>query len=548
MKNSEQTARKRNKAEDPNCGQVIIIESPKRHCSGLGKKAKPPKLKCLVKETNSDLPDPKKKQSDSESKKEARASSPVVIESSSDLELRDTKKRNKVLKKKKDRKLFCIQIQNSDGLDEGQPGTDFHVSKKGEKAVLEVGRQDEESVMKRKKKKKEKRKDKPACLELLHSGDSEEDVKQISAELKPGCQEMPSGQKKSRTLEQKVVGDEVEKKYFEYYKKYLENISKKDIASYKCEDAQSRDGPMQRRNDLARRSEEDSEAIQKKKKKKKKLNKISPASLSCLAKIQENHCNMMSEYSLKCGSEKSAGLGKANKAAKKKAKRQTGDASRFSEAGQDISSKVGAPGGKRKKAKKHKVKRDDQDGFEGSQERQVKKKRKNKEIENSWDGGKKAKMKPETKVTADEIKLVAFRKGNCDEVNIDKVRRQELQEEIDRESGKTKIAKDGSDHCLGQWSTATFESLEQKTKFHRLMGGLKKGFVPTQSSAPANANKPNLALDRPREQELQHNLEAEFKKAMEFKHHRGIGLGFQSSAPSGAHIDKYASRSIKFEV
>ncbi|XP_026549665.1 uncharacterized protein LOC113431572 [Notechis scutatus] len=400
MKNSEQTARKRNKAEDPNCGQVIIIESPKRHCSGLGKKAKPPKLKYLVKETNSDLPDPKKKQSDSESKKEARASSPVVIESSSDLELRDTKKRNKAFKKKKDRKLFCIQIQNSDGLDEGQPGTDFHVSKKGEKAVLEVGRQDEESVMKRKKKKKEKRKDKPACLELLPSGDSEEDVKQISAELKPSCQEMPSGQKKSRTLEQKVVGDKVEKKYFEYYKKYLENISKKDIASCKCEDAQSKDGPMQRRNDLAPRSEEDSEAIHKKKKNKKKLNKISPASLSCLAKIQENHCNMMSEYSLKCRSEKDAAVGKANKAAKKKAKRQAGDASRFSEAGQDISWKVGAPGGKgkRKKAKKHKVKRDDPDGFEGSQVQQVKKKKKKKETENSWDGRKKAKMKPETKV------------------------------------------------------------------------------------------------------------------------------------------------------
>uniref|UniRef100_A0A8C5SX53 Small acidic protein-like domain-containing protein n=1 Tax=Laticauda laticaudata TaxID=8630 RepID=A0A8C5SX53_LATLA len=531
MKNSEQTARKKNKTEDPNCGQVIIIESPKRHCSGFGKKAKPKKLKCLVKETNSDLPDPKKKQSHSESKKEAWASSPVVIESSSDLELRDTKKRNKVFKKKKDQKLFCVQIQNSDGLDEGQPGSDFHVSKKGDKAVLEVGRQDEESVMKRKKK-KEKQKDKPACLELLHSGDSEEAVKQISAELKPTCQEMSSSQKKSSTLEQKVVGDEVEKKYFEYYKKYLKNISKKGIASCKCEDAQSRDGPMQRQNDLACRSKEDSETIQKKKKNKKKLNKINPASLSCLAKIQENHCNMMkktnmSEYSLKCGSEKDAGIGKANKAAKKKAKRQTGDASHFSEPSQDISSKVGTPGGKgkRKKAKKHKVERDDQDGFEGSQVQQVKKKRKNKEIENSWDGGKKAKMKPETKV-----------------------RRQELQEEIDRESGKTKIAKDGSDHCLGQWSTATFESVEQKTKFHRLMGGFKKGFVPPQSSAPANANKPNLALDRSREQELQHNLEAEFKKAVEFKHHRGIGLGFQSSAPSGVHIDKHTSKSIKFEV
>lgn len=99
---------------------------------------------------------------------------------------------------------------------------------------------------------------------------------------------------------------------------------------------------------------------------------------------------------------------------------------------------------------------------------------------------------------------------------------------------------------MGQWSTAAFEAPEQKTKFHRLLGGLKKGLAPAQRS-PANANQSNIALDRPREQVLQQNLEAEFKKAVEFKHHRGIGLGFRSGAPSGLHIDKYASKSIKFE-
>ncbi|XP_070811041.1 LOW QUALITY PROTEIN: lysine-rich nucleolar protein 1 [Pituophis catenifer annectens] len=554
MKNSEQTARKRNKSKDPNCGQVVL-KSPKRHCSDLGKKVRPKKLKCLAKGMSSDLPDPKKKQS--ESKKEARASSPVVIDSSSDLELlRDTKKRNKVFKKKKNRKLFCIQVQNSNGLDEGQPGTtDLHASKKCNKTLLEVGRQDKGSAMKRKKKKKEKRRDKSACLELLHLGDREGTVKQISGELKPSCQEMSSGQKKNRTVEQKVVVEGVEKKHFDYYEGDPENVSKKDTASCKCKDAQSRDGPIQRQNNLARKSEKDSEAIKKKKKKKKKkkLNKISPASLSCLAKIQENHCDTMSECSLKCGSEKKARIGKApkevNKAAKKEAKRKTGNVNRCSEAGQDIVSKVGARGGKekRKKAKKHKMERDDRDGFEGSQEQQVKKKRRKKEIENSQDGGMKVKKEKETKITADEIKLVAFKKGNCDEVKIDKVRRQALQEEIDRESGKTKIAKEGLDNPLGQWSTAAFETPEEKTKFHRLMGGFKKAFAPLQSS-PANANKPNMALDWPREQELQYNLEAEFKKAVEFKHHRGIGLGFQSSAPSGVHIDKYASKSIKFEA
>ncbi|XP_058013881.1 lysine-rich nucleolar protein 1 isoform X2 [Ahaetulla prasina] len=454
MKNSKQTAKKRNKAAVPNCGQVVLIESPKRLCLDLGKKVRPKKLKCLVKGTSSDLPDPKKKQSDSELKMEARANSPVVIESSSDLELlRDTKKRNKAFKKRKKQKLFCIQVENSNGLDEGQPGTiDLHVSKKCNKIVLEVGRQDEGSAMKRKKKKREKRRDKPACLELLHSGDCERPVKQISGELKSSCQEMSSSQKKSKILEQKAVGEEVEKKYFDYYGGDPKNISKQDTASFECKDTQSGDGPMQRQDDLAR-----SEAIKKKKKKKQKkqpLNKISPPPpLSCLAKIQENHCDTMSECSLKCGSEKEARrvgktLKEIVKAAKEEAKRKPGNVNRFSEAGQDVLSKLGAPGGKekRKRAKKHNVEQDDRDGLEGSQQQQVKKKRRKKEMENSQDGGKKVKKEKETKkqITEEEIKLVAFRKGNCDEVKIDKVRRQALQEEIDRESGKIKIAKEGS--------------------------------------------------------------------------------------------------------
>ncbi|KAK9393183.1 lysine-rich nucleolar protein 1 [Crotalus adamanteus] len=415
-------------------------------------------------------------------------------------------------------------------------------------------------MMKRKKKKKEKRKDKPTSPELLHSRDSDVSVKQISGKLKPSWQEMLSSHKKRRTLGQKVVGEKVKKKHLDYYKGDQENsncISKENVA-------QSREADVQQQEDLACKSEKDGEAT---KKEEKKLKKISIASLASLARLQENCCNIMSEYSLKCGSKKGVGVCEApkevNKAAKKEAKKETGGGSHFAEAGQDILAKVGAPGGteKRKKAKKHKVERDcvlrgDRDGFEGSQE-QIKKKKKNKKVKNSHDSKKKAKKKKETEVhlewrrpmkqeAEDEVKLVAFRQGNCDEVKIDKVRRQALQEEIDRESGKTKTAKEELDNRLGQWSTAAFETPEQKTKFHRLLGGLKKASAPAQRS-PANANQSNMALDRPREQVLQQNLEAEFKKAMEFKHHRGIGLGFRSGAPRGIHIDKYASKSIKFE-
>ncbi|NWY91614.1 KNOP1 protein, partial [Loxia curvirostra] len=148
----------------------------------------------------------------------------------------------------------------------------------------------------------------------------------------------------------------------------------------------------------------------------------------------------------------------------------------------------------------------------------------------------------------DGVIIVKEKKGNCDEINIDKVRRQALQEEIDRESGKTKAfsSKGGQDMNLGQWSTATFKSSEEQNKFFRLLGGFKKGSVPIQSPS-ATTNKPNMALNQEGEEKLQQALKMEFDKAMDLKQHRGIGLGFQPNANKKVYIDKYASKSIKFE-
>ncbi|CAN8191833.1 unnamed protein product [Coccothraustes coccothraustes] len=148
----------------------------------------------------------------------------------------------------------------------------------------------------------------------------------------------------------------------------------------------------------------------------------------------------------------------------------------------------------------------------------------------------------------DGVIIVKEKKGNCDEINIDKVRRQALQEEIDRESGKTKAfsSKAGQDMNLGQWSTAAFKSSEKQNKFFRLLGGFKKGSVPIQSPS-ATTNKPNMALNQEGEEKLQQALKMEFDKAMDLKQHRGIGLGFQPNANKKVYIDKYASRSIKFE-
>ncbi|XP_029857301.1 lysine-rich nucleolar protein 1 isoform X2 [Aquila chrysaetos chrysaetos] len=122
----------------------------------------------------------------------------------------------------------------------------------------------------------------------------------------------------------------------------------------------------------------------------------------------------------------------------------------------------------------------------------------------------------------DDVTIVQEKKGNCDEVNIDK------------------------DTKFGQWSTAAFQSSEEEMKFFRLMGGFKKGSTPIQNLS-ATKNKPNMALNREGEEKLQHALKMEFDKAMDLKQHRGIGLGFQPAANKKVYIDKYTSRSIKFE-
>ncbi|NXS91567.1 KNOP1 protein, partial [Jacana jacana] len=148
----------------------------------------------------------------------------------------------------------------------------------------------------------------------------------------------------------------------------------------------------------------------------------------------------------------------------------------------------------------------------------------------------------------DDVTIVQEKKGNCDEINIDKVRRQALQEEIDRESGKTKgfSPRVEQDTKFGQWSTAAFQSSEEKMKFFRLMGGFKKGSVPIQNLS-VTTTKPNMALNREGEEKLQQALKMEFDKAMDLKQHRGIGLGFQPAANKKVYIDKYTTRSIKFE-
>ncbi|XP_006026154.1 lysine-rich nucleolar protein 1 [Alligator sinensis] len=236
--------------------------------------------------------------------------------------------------------------------------------------------------------------------------------------------------------------------------------------------------------------------------------------------------------------EKDASMGgkatpvKSNKKKKTKTKAVEGAAMGSTDGGSCETNNMPYEGKKPKKRKK-------QGPETSAEEPSMKKKTKIKMKEEKTDS--------EAVESENDVAVVGEKKGNCDEINIDKLRRQALQEEIDRESGKTMglRSKVQSDTKFGQWSTAAFESSDEKAKFLRLMGGFKKGSASVQDP-PAITEKPNMALSREEEEKLKQALHMEFEKAMNLKHHRRVGLGFQPVSKK-IYIDKHASRSIKFE-
>nr|XP_005999692.1 PREDICTED: lysine-rich nucleolar protein 1 isoform X3 [Latimeria chalumnae] len=186
---------------------------------------------------------------------------------------------------------------------------------------------------------------------------------------------------------------------------------------------------------------------------------------------------------------------------------------------------------------------------------------------------KKDKLKKRSKTDGhqedeEDVELVEVKRGNMDEVTIDQTRRRALQEEVDRESGRTKGSDINSRRALqeeidresgsnpvsdrklpaskfGQWDTATFQSSEQQQKFLRLMGGLKKS-----SRSPelgGRLRKHVMALNQTEENTLNQSLKLQFEKAMNIRQRRGVGLGFQPVESKKFFIDTSASRSIKFD-
>ncbi|CAO2582989.1 Lysine-rich nucleolar protein 1 [Lemmus lemmus] len=193
-----------------------------------------------------------------------------------------------------------------------------------------------------------------------------------------------------------------------------------------------------------------------------------------------------------------------------------------------------APGKKKVKSKK---KVDHPDG-EGLAMKRKKKKRKESGI----------KEDPWQEESDTDLEVVLEKKGNMDEACIDQVRRKALQEEIDRESGKTEASepKKWTGTQFGQWDTAGFENEEQKVKFLKLMGGFKH-LSPSFSRPPSMTSRHNMALDKKSSDTLQQNLQKDYDRAMSWKYSRGAGLGFSSEARKVFYIDRNASKSIKLQ-
>lgn len=137
-----------------------------------------------------------------------------------------------------------------------------------------------------------------------------------------------------------------------------------------------------------------------------------------------------------------------------------------------------------------------------------------------------------------DVVFLSEKPGNQDEFLIDQERRLALQKDIDKESQPKST--------FGQWSTATFDNADQQQKFLRLMGGFKKG-SPSPSSS---AGRPNMAMGKEEQQNLEHKLLGQFQQAqnrrMDFSN-KGAGLGFVAPSNKKFAIDVNASRSIKFD-
>uniref|UniRef100_A0A2I2YPH6 Small acidic protein-like domain-containing protein n=1 Tax=Gorilla gorilla gorilla TaxID=9595 RepID=A0A2I2YPH6_GORGO len=127
--------------------------------------------------------------------------------------------------------------------------------------------------------------------------------------------------------------------------------------------------------------------------------------------------------------------------------------------------------------------------------------------------------------------------------------RKALQEETDRESGKTEASetRKWTGSQFGQWDTAAFDNEEQKLKFLKLTGGFKNFPHPHPPAPPSPIARSNVALRKKAADSLQQNLQREYGLAMSWKYSRGAGLCFSTAPNKIFYIDRNASKSVKLE-
>uniref|UniRef100_A0A8C3T754 Lysine rich nucleolar protein 1 n=1 Tax=Chelydra serpentina TaxID=8475 RepID=A0A8C3T754_CHESE len=601
---SEETTQKKKKKKVKSTGSQTVIKIEEDLQSDTQAKTKVKKKKCLVEEDSDQLNlSKKKKKVGSKLKKRACSDSPVTIESNSESEpVKEIKEKCKVFKKKskKGQGLSLLPLENNQDSDQYLPKKyTIHsqentvIGKKHRENITQYSEGDNE-VTKKKKKKKERDISSLTVIEIL---DSDHDIsnKNLKKINKTTVGEKAlAGKKHRKDIVQNSAGesDIMKKKKKKKKDKHdsltlagnqdnnhgvsEENLSTQDFR--KNQETKSQENTFIRKKqkeNIVQNSESD-RRVTKREKKSKDF-----SSLTCEDNQDQSHgvSNKHLPRKQKAKSQEKALAGKktreyseedseVTKKKKKKIQKEEEEVKEpvnlMDEAREISEGEKMTPIKSNRKNKKKKPKPTEDlavDNIdEGLRENNNvhcdnKGKKRNKQgsqncAEEPRLKKKKVIVKTENEAMAckDDVTVVKERKGNCDEINIDKVRRQALQEEIDRESGKTKVFRNKveSDIKFGQWSTATFESSDQKTKFLKLMGGFKKGSASTQDP-PGTTEKPNMALNKKGEETLTQTLQMEFEKAINLKQHRGTGLGFQPIANKKVYIDKYVSKSIKFE-
>ncbi|XP_067407132.1 lysine-rich nucleolar protein 1 isoform X2 [Emydura macquarii macquarii] len=599
----EKMTQKKKKVKSTGSQTVIRIEED--HQSDTQAKAKVKKKKCLAEEDSDQLNLSKKKKVGSKLKKKACSDNSVSIGSSSDSELvKEIKEKSKVLQKKskKDQGLSLLTLENNQDSDQDLPKK--HKTHSQENTVIDVKHRENvaqnsegDNVVSKKKKKKKKKERDVSSLALMEIQDSDHKVsnKNLKKQNKTTLHENALAAKKHRKNVVQNSGIMKKKKKKDKHDSLSlagnqdnnhrasdENLSTRDFR--KNQETNSQESTFvskKQKEDIVQNSESDREVTKKKKKKKSK----DISSLICEDNQDQSHrvSNKHLPRKKEARSQEKALAGKKHRensvddseVTKKKKKNiqkeeeeVTESINLVDEGGEVSESEKITPVKSNRKNRKRKSKPledltvDNVDeGLHENNNVHYDNKGKKRNKQGSQNFAAEPRLKKKKKVTVkiekneneameckDDVTVVEERKGNCDEINIDKVRRQALQEEIDRESGKTKVFRNKveSDTKFGQWSTATFESSDQKTKFLKLMGGFKKGSASTQD-LPATTEKPNMALNRKGEETLKQTLQMEFEKAINLKQHRGIGLGFQPISNKKVHIDTYASRSVKFD-